>query len=239
MRAVSAPEPIIPSRRLRSAAEAERERLARDLDRLDTRAGALQSELTEVERRRQELREQLALLARLSWTPEESPFRNERIPGRPSHLQPVPPDGPPPKTLLRGARIREIAVLLLASSANPTRPIHYQQWYGLLREAGYGIDAQDPLATFLTQVTRSSVVRRADAPGVYALDLDAPRVLGDRLQQLEQQLRRPAPEHPSIEGIAEARDERSTIVRSIRTTERQLEEALRSLGDAPDERGRA
>lgn len=238
MGAMSTPEPIVPSRRLRSAAEAERERLGRDLERLDRRADKLQAELTTIERQRSEIRDQLALLARLAWNPEESPFATPRTAGKASHLQAVPPDGgPPPRALLRGARIREIAVLLLASSANPTRPIHYQQWYRLLRDAGYGIDAQDPLATFLTQVTRSPVVRRADAPGVYALDLDAPRVLGDRLQQLEQRLRRPAPEQASLDDVAQARDERATIVRSIRTTERQVEEALRSLGNGPAERG--
>lgn len=231
---MSTPEPIVTSRRLRSAAEAERGRLSRDLERLDRRADALQAELAAIEYQRAELRDQLALLARLAWQPDDSPFAATITPGKATHLQAVPADGvPPPKTLLRGARIRETAVLLLASSANPTRPIHYQQWYRLLRDAGFGIQAHDPLAAFLTQITRSPVVRRADSPGVYALDLDAPRTLRQRLQQLDGQLRQPAAEQQSVEEIAEAREDRAALLRDIRAAERRLDEALRSLGESP------
>jgi hypothetical protein len=92
----------------------------------------------------------------------ESPFLASRAPGRVGHLREV-EESSATNAVLAGARIREVAVLLLASSANPTRPIHYQQWYRLFRDAGYGIDARDPVATFLTQISRSPAVRRADA----------------------------------------------------------------------------
>jgi len=230
---VSSPEPIAPSRRLRSAAEAERERLGRELERLDERAERLQSELQRVDATRAEMRDQLALLARLSWHPDTSAFPTARTADRAAHLQAVPADGPPAKTLLRGARIRETAVLLLASSANPTRPIHYQQWYKLLRAAGFGIDAQDPQATFLTQISRSPVVRRVDAPGIYALDFDAASKLRQRLRRLETQLAQLPTTGETAEEIGEARTIRNKLTNELRGVERQLEEALKVAGEGP------
>jgi hypothetical protein len=228
---MAAAEPLVPSRRLRSAATAERERLGRELDRLDERAGGLQRELEIIEARRDELREQLSLLARISADPDDSPFASSRRTDTAGHLQPVPPEESPAKATVRGARIRELAVLLLASSPNPRRPIHYQQWYELLRGAGYAIAARDPLAAFLTQITRSPVVRRAGAPGVYALDFEAPALLRQRLRKLEAALAQAPVGVGSAEELASGRERRAEQMRAIRAAERDLEEALRSLGD--------
>jgi hypothetical protein len=137
---------------------------------------------------------------------------------------------PAPNAILHGSRIREVAVLLLASSPNPRRPIHYQQWYELLRHAGYGIDAKDALATFITQVSRSPVVRRAGAPGVYALEFDAPAALRERLRKLEDDLARSSVSGGSADELASARERRARLITDARAAERQLEEALRSLG---------
>lgn len=239
MEAVSSPEPLAPSRRLRSAAEAERERLSRDLERLDARAHVLTAEIADVDRQREELREHLALLARISWEPGASAFRSQTS-ERQGHLRAVEPEGPPPKVVLRGARIRETAVLMLASSAKPLRPIHYMDWFKLLRDAGYGVDAQDPQAAFLTQITRSPVVRRADAPGTYALDPDAPRLLRDRLRALESKLAERAVQASEPDSVAQVREERQALVRELHATERRLEEALRVLGSpAPSSPSRA
>ena len=137
--------------------------------------------------------------------------------------------------MLRGSRIRETAVLLLASSANPRRPIHYQQWYDLFGNAGYAIEAQDPRATFLTQIGRSPVVRRASAPGIYALDFEAVAKLRQRLRQLESELAAlTGGDVETTEEIAKTRELRARLTGAIRTTERDLEEALRSLATAPD-----
>jgi hypothetical protein len=125
-----------------------------------------------------------------------------------------------------------MAVLLLASSPNPRRPIHYQQWYGLLREAGYELRAGDPVGAFLTQITRSPVVRKAGAPGVYALDFEVPAALRRRLQSLESELAQTAAAGDSTDPAA-ARERRSELVAAIRTTERQLAEAFSSLGQQP------
>jgi hypothetical protein len=63
------------------------------------------------------------------------------------------------------------AVEVLAELRGPSFPIHYKDWFELLQSAGHEVQGQDPLATFLAQVTRSPVVKSA-APnrGVYVLD---------------------------------------------------------------------
>src|SRR4051794_491313 len=110
---MATPEPLVPSRRLRSAAAAERDRLGRELARLDARTGELRHELDRLDAKRAELRDQLSLLARLSHETEDSPF-----PVRTAHLRAVADGEIPTKATLRGGRIRETAVLLLASSPN-------------------------------------------------------------------------------------------------------------------------
>lgn len=227
---MATPEPHRTSRRLRTAAVAERQRLSRDLERLDARETSLHEELEAVRAKKLELREQLSLLARFAGD-DDSPFATSSTPGMAAHLRAVRPDETDARATLRGSRIREVAVLLLASSPNPRRPIHYQQWYGLFRGAGYAIDAQDPAAAFLTQISRSPVVRRADAPGVYALDLEAPAKLREQLRRLEEKLVRTPVSGETAEELAAAREQRTKLLTAARATERQLEEALRSLGD--------
>jgi hypothetical protein len=134
--------------------------------------------------------------------------------------------------VLAGARIREAAVLLLASSPNPRRPIHYQQWFELLRSAGYAVDAQDPLAAFLTQINRSPVVRRAGAPGVYALDFEATTKLRRQLRQLEHELAHKISVPDSAASTRQTGPTRKELIRAMQKTERLLEEALRSLGES-------
>ena len=60
---------------------------------------------------------------------------------------------------LRGQRLQEIAVRVLAERHPDGEPIHYKQWYALLREAGYSIGGKDPQATFLSSISRSPHVR--------------------------------------------------------------------------------
>jgi hypothetical protein len=71
---------------------------------------------------------------------------------------------------LSGQRLEEIAVHVLAAGHPVGEPIHYKQWYALLREAGYSIGGKDPQATFLTTISRSpnvsSVGRRS---GLYVI----------------------------------------------------------------------
>jgi len=60
---------------------------------------------------------------------------------------------------LGGQRLQEIAVRVLSDCHPDGEPIHYKQWYALLREAGYSIAGKDPQATFLASISRSPNVR--------------------------------------------------------------------------------
>jgi len=60
---------------------------------------------------------------------------------------------------LGGQRLQEIAVQVLAEKNPGGEPIHYKDWYRLLREAGYVVSGKDPQATFLSSVSRSPHVR--------------------------------------------------------------------------------
>jgi hypothetical protein len=71
---------------------------------------------------------------------------------------------------LRGQRLQEIAVQVLAEQHTAGEPVHYKEWYGLLRRAGYAVGGKDPLATFLASVSRSPRVRGiGQRSGLYVL----------------------------------------------------------------------
>jgi hypothetical protein len=71
---------------------------------------------------------------------------------------------------LRGRRLQEIAVQVLAESVGPGEPVHYRQWYGLLRDSGYAVGGQDPLRTFLAAISRASDVEAVGSrSGLYVL----------------------------------------------------------------------
>jgi hypothetical protein len=75
---------------------------------------------------------------------------------------------------LRGERLREVAVDVLRRLAKSGDPIHYRAWFDALVESGFRVSGRDPLATFLTQITRidevESVGRRS---GLYRLRVAA------------------------------------------------------------------
>jgi hypothetical protein len=75
---------------------------------------------------------------------------------------------------LRGERLREVAVEVLRQSAASGDSIHYRAWFDALLESGFRVSGRDPLATFLTQITRidqvESVGRRS---GLYRLRIAA------------------------------------------------------------------
>lgn len=48
-------------------------------------------------------------------------------------------------------RLEQIAISLLRERARES-PIHYRDWFGLLREAGHHLGGKGPLATFLAQI---------------------------------------------------------------------------------------
>jgi uncharacterized coiled-coil protein SlyX len=71
---------------------------------------------------------------------------------------------------LRGRRLQEISVEILRSRAADRRPVHYRVWFAYLRAEGYEVAGRDPLATFLTQISRADGVERVGVRrGLYRL----------------------------------------------------------------------
>src|SRR5581483_6435796 len=75
---------------------------------------------------------------------------------------------------LRGERLREVALEVLQRLSASGDPVHYRIWFDALVEAGFRVSGRDPLATFLTQITRidsvESIGRRS---GLYRLRVAA------------------------------------------------------------------
>jgi hypothetical protein len=75
---------------------------------------------------------------------------------------------------LRGERLREVALAVLRDMAGDGAPIHYRDWFGALREAGFRVVGKDPLASFLTQISRIERVEKLGRrSGLYRLRLAA------------------------------------------------------------------
>jgi hypothetical protein len=181
-----------PSARLVRAVAAERAELERHRARLHAEAEELRAALARIEHGLTEIDERCELLERLAPPPAEPEEHDEQ--------------------LLRGPAIRETAVKLLVEQDRDT--IHYREWFELLTNTGHEIGGKDPLAVFLTQISRSPTVRRGSGAGVYELDRQAPQRLRSRIDALRRELRRT--------GTME-------LTREIRRQERALEEASRLL----------
>lgn len=230
-----------PSRRLQTAALRDRERIERKLAEIDRRHAKLVAALEETAATRDELRDQLAMLNRLVHDPDPAGAgaQEEASPsgsaGSPESEVLEPPrqlhDVPPGATVLRGQAIREAAVQVLAASPRVFEPIHYREWFELLQEGGLVPAGKDPLATFLTQLGRSPVVRRSGEQGVYVLDHDFPARARKRLEQLRNELRdaHDAPVGADAAELGALRKRRIELAAETERLERELEEALRSL----------
>jgi hypothetical protein len=212
-----------PSRRLARAAAAERADLARARDRLRARRDTVRKELEELERQLVELDVRESLLERLAPADESEPAGAQV-----RELRPV------VGHVLRGTAIRETAVRLLAGRPEGRRPIHYRDWLAVVEGAGYAVAGKDPLATFLTQVSRSPVVVKTTRAGVYELDHHAPERLRRRISELQSELRRLASAPPEAGELAEGRERRQSLMTKLGRAERALEEATRSLSPAAD-----
>ncbi|MBB4664867.1 hypothetical protein [Conexibacter arvalis] len=197
------PSPTRSSTRLARAAGAERMALLREREKLTRRRDAAARQLATVERQLAEVQERLELIDRL--VPEAANVHP--LPARPAA------DG------LRGAAIRQAAVEVLRGRG--PGPIHYKEWFDAMGAAGHAIAGKDPLAVFLTQLSRSPVVRRTAEAGVYELDRTAPAALRARLERL----------HARLAEQSADRDERDRLVAEIAIAERALDEAERALGD--------
>jgi hypothetical protein len=71
---------------------------------------------------------------------------------------------------LRGRKLQEVAVQFLREQQRPGTTVHYREWYALLLDAGMRVAGKDPLATFLTQVSRAEAVESVrPRSGLYRL----------------------------------------------------------------------
>jgi hypothetical protein len=75
---------------------------------------------------------------------------------------------------LRGQRLREVAIEILRNELGAGESMHYRDWFRLVRAAGHRVAGKDPMASFLTQVSRSDAVEPVGArSGRYRLRLAA------------------------------------------------------------------
>lgn len=75
---------------------------------------------------------------------------------------------------LRGERLREVALEVLRRLSSSGDPVHYRIWFQALVDSGYRVLGRDPLATFLTQVSRIERVEKIGRrSGLYRLRVAA------------------------------------------------------------------
>ncbi len=196
---------------------------------IEQRLESLQREAAELRSRKSDLEERLHVLNLLTQDDADQ---------APIQPRPRPQEFVPGKAL-RGAQIREMSIWVLLHTPQGASPIHYRAWYRLVVERGLRISGRNPEASFLTQITRSPVVKRASMAGFYYIDVRFPSEARRRLEQLRLELTATFTLPPGItaDQLSDAEIRRSALAREISRLERQLQEAIRSLGtDAHTER---
>ena len=221
-----------PSARLLRAVAAERDDLQRRRDALLERRRRVQQELDEIEASVAEFDERLALINRLAGEDSQREHPGDRHVAVEND-----PTGDDTRPVLRGPAIRSAAVRVLL--AHPRRPeaLHYREWFQLLREAGYAVAGKDPLAVFLTQLSRSPLVRHGTQGGVYELDRQAPARLRRQLEDLQTQLRELTAASSATTDLSSIRGRRSALNLEIGKVEKALEEAEETIRNRPDSPG--
>jgi hypothetical protein len=233
VRKTMSPTDVQPSSRLLRAAAAEREGVARQRERLQAARELLLAELRRIDGTLSTLSERELLLERLA---PVAPGPVHRLAAEPvdtpaadSVALPVSPSSSPPDIrALRGPSIREAAVRLLLVRGG-AEALHYRAWFELLAGAGYTVAGKDPLAVFLTQISRSPAVRKTTQSGVYELDMQAPTRLRRRIGHLHDELRELSMRSSDTSDRSAVRARRNELTAAIGHSERALEEAERVL----------
>jgi hypothetical protein len=202
-----------PSARFVRAVAAERAELERHRARLRSEADELRAALERIEYGLAQIDERRGLLDRLA-------------PEQPVTAAVEPVGDSADELALRGPDIREVAVRLLVE--NGREAMHYREWYELLGSAGHVIAGKDPVAVFLTQLSRSPAVRRGTRAGFYELDRTAFHRLRLKLDALQREVAA-LPPTGSHDGSV-IRDRRAGLNTEIRRVERAIEEVARVLG---------
>jgi hypothetical protein len=223
-----------PSARLIRAAEAERTDLVRHRARLEVERERLHSELARIEAGLADVRERERLLERLAprTRVEDDDVTDGSACAAPADAGEAPDAAGVVRTVLRGPAIRETAVRVLVR-AGDAEALHYRDWFERLRATGYAVAGKDPLAVFLTQLSRSPALRKSTQAGVYELDRSAPVRLRARLTELHDQLRGLTTTPGAPADLAAIRARREELISEIGQTEKALEEVARLLG-APE-----
>jgi hypothetical protein len=196
---------------LQRAARQERARIAAERTRIQDRIGQLRAELDSLVRVDRDLNDQARLLDEVMARDTLAVSDSEKV-------------------VLRGAALREQALQVLVTRVGIRQVIGYRDWYRLVREAGFIVLAKRPIASFLTTVSRSPLVRKGTEPGTYYIE---PGVADDLRQELAEhraELRdlevhlasRPSRESP-------LQRHRLNLMATVRRLERQVAEAERIL----------
>jgi hypothetical protein len=75
-----------------------------------------------------------------------------------------------PAGVLRGQRIRAVAIQVLKRHRRSRDPLHYREWYDLVVKDGHRVAGKDPVATFLAELSRAPEVERVGRrTGLYRL----------------------------------------------------------------------
>jgi hypothetical protein len=134
---------------------------------------------------------------------------------------------------LTGARLREEAVRVMAEQVGVRRPIHYRDWYDLVVAEGFVVIGKRPLSTFLTGVSRSSIIGKGNEPGTYVLEPQLLDPLRAELSEVEGESADVAlllKTQPTVRQSV--RQHAVNLKATIRRLERQLSEGERALEHA-------
>ena len=222
-----------PSRRFLRAATRERDDLVVHRRRVEADRDRLLDEVRRADEALAALDERLQVLHHMLGNGDQAPEPSREAPARrtgSADERRRAADDVAGRRVLSGPAIREVAVQVLLRQPEYIEAFHYRRWYELLREAGYAVAGKDPLAVFLTQLTRSPAVRKSTESGIYELDRQAPLRLRQRLERLNaelQELRSRTSTEPGEFETARARRHELSV--AIGQTERALDEALRVL----------
>jgi hypothetical protein len=238
------PSPMVPptptpSTRLLRAAAADRAELDRHREKLLAARESLRAELARVEGSLTEIDERAGLLERLAG-PADLAVTDATATATAGATEGTQPPGALDRSAgqggepLRGPAIRRAAVRVLLEHAERPEALHYRAWYDAVRAAGYEVAGKDPLAVFLTQLSRSPVVRKGTQSGVYELDRSGPRRLRQRLDELHDQLRALTVTPSATADLAAIRAQRAELNAEISQVEKALEEAESLIAPGQD-----